>query len=74
MLILVNMSHRNRGFTDEQIFDRLQQLDEDDETDYDLDDVEVDEVDPDDGIEVVEEAFFEYQVNSYLSFFSVFRI
>ena len=68
------MSRRNRGFTDEQIFDRLQQLDEDDETDDDLDDVEVDEVDPDDGIEVVEEAFFEYQVNSYLSFFSVFRI
>jgi hypothetical protein len=56
------MARHLRGWTDEQISKRLDQLDGDD-TDDDLADIEIEpEPDPDDGIEVEEEVVYENAV------------
>jgi hypothetical protein len=54
-----------RGWTDEQISNRLNELDGDD-TDDDLADIEIEpEPDPDDGIEVEEEVVYENAVSHF---------
>ena len=56
------MARRLRGWTDEQISNRLNELDGDD-TDDDLEDVEADpEPEDDDGIVVTEEVVYENEV------------
>ena len=59
------MARRVRGWTDEQISNRLNELDGDD-TDDDLADIEIEpEPDPDDGIEVEEEVVYENAVSHF---------
>ncbi len=61
------MARRLRGWTDEQISNRLNELDGDD-TDDDLADIEIEpEPDPDDGIEVEEEVVYENAVSHFWS-------
>jgi hypothetical protein len=60
------MARRNRGITDQQICDRLNELGGED-SDDDLHDIEIEpEPDPDDGIEVEETVVYENRVNIFL--------
>lgn len=60
------MTRRNQGITDQQICDKLKELDGED-SDDDLHDIEIEpEPDPDDGIEVEETVVYENRVNIFL--------
>jgi len=60
------MARRNQGITDQQICDKLKELDGED-SDDDLHDIEIEpEPDPDDGIEVEETVVYENRVNIFL--------
>lgn len=60
------MTRRNQGITDQQICDKLNELDGED-SDDDLHDIEIEpEPDPDDGIEVEETVVYENRVNIFL--------
>ena len=60
------MARRNRGITDQQICDRLNELDGED-SDDDLHDIEIEpEPDSDDGIEVEQTVVYENRVNIFL--------
>jgi hypothetical protein len=60
------MARRNRGITDQQICDKLKELDGED-SDDDLHDIEIEpEPDPDGGIEVEETVVYENRVNIFL--------
>ena len=60
------MARRNRGITDQQICDKLNELDGED-SDDDLHDIEIEpEPDADDGIEVEETVVYENRVNIFL--------
>ena len=60
------MTRRNQGITDQQICDKLKELDGED-SDDDLHDIEIEpEPDPDGGIEVEETVVYENRVNIFL--------